>query len=88
LVLNGADDSEPQRVEVAYGTSKKTTQKYAGVGEFELTPRDGEVFQRAGLIEESKLTGADAYGCPTTIAGSNRSQQAHRRGRLNWARLT
>ena len=53
LVLNVADDSDPQRVEVAYGTSKKTTQKYAG--EFELTPRDGKVFQRAGLTEESKF---------------------------------
>ncbi len=53
LVLNVADDSDPQRVEVAYGTSKKTTQKYAG--EFELAPRDGKVFQRAGLTEESKF---------------------------------
>ena len=53
LVLNVADESEPQRVEVAYGTSKKTTQKYPG--EFELTPRDGEVYQRAGLTEESKF---------------------------------
>jgi hypothetical protein len=40
-------------VEVAYGTSKKTMQKYAG--EFELTLRDGEVFRRAGLTEESKF---------------------------------
>jgi len=53
LVLNVADDSEPQRVEVAYGTTRKTTQKYAG--EFELTPRDGEVFQHTGLTEESKF---------------------------------
>jgi hypothetical protein len=51
--LNVADDSEPQRVEVAYGTSQKTAQKYSG--EFELTPRVGNVFQRAGLTEESKF---------------------------------
>jgi hypothetical protein len=53
LILNIADKSEPQRVEVAYGTSQKTAQKYAG--EFELTPRDGKVFQLAGLTEESKF---------------------------------
>ena len=53
LILNVADDSDPQRVEVAYGTSQKTMQKYAG--EFELTPRDGKVFRRAGLTEESKF---------------------------------
>jgi hypothetical protein len=30
VVLNVADDSEPQRVEVAYGTSKKKSGKFAG----------------------------------------------------------
>jgi len=53
LVLNVNDATSPQRVEVAFGTSRKTTDKLAG--EFELTPRDGRVFERAGLVEESKF---------------------------------
>lgn len=53
LVLNVNDETSPQRVEVAFGTSSKTTDKFAG--EFELAPRDGRVFERAGLVEESKF---------------------------------
>ncbi len=53
LVLNVADDQDPQRIQVAYGTSKKTTQMYSG--EFQLTPRDGEVFKQSGLQEAGKF---------------------------------
>lgn len=53
LVLNVNDESVPQRVEVAYGTSQRTRNKYAG--EFELAPRDGPVFKKAGLTEETKF---------------------------------
>jgi hypothetical protein len=53
LVLNVDDRAIPQRVQVAYGTSRKTTGKYSG--EFELTPRDGDVFGRSGLEVETKF---------------------------------
>lgn len=53
LVLNVNDESVPQRVEVAYGTSQRTRNKYAG--EFELAPRDGAVFRRSGLTVETKF---------------------------------
>lgn len=53
LVLNVNDESVPQRVEVAYGTSQRTRNKYAG--EFELAPRDGAIFERAGLTVETKF---------------------------------
>jgi len=53
LVLNVNDEGVPQRVEVAYGTSQRTTNKYSG--EFELGPKDGSVFTKTGLTEETKF---------------------------------
>lgn len=53
LVLNVNDAAVPQRVEVAFGTSQRTDDKYAG--EFELSPKDGTAFKRAGLTERTKF---------------------------------
>lgn len=53
LVLNVNDETNPQRIEIAYGTSQKTGKKYSG--EFELTPKDGDAFKQAGLASESKF---------------------------------
>ena len=53
LVLNVNDKATPQRVEVAFGTSQKTDDKYAG--EFELSPKDGAVFKKTGLTEGTKF---------------------------------
>ena len=53
LVLNVNDGESPLHVQIAYGTSRKTLDKYSG--EFTIGPDDGAVFIQTGLTVATKF---------------------------------